>query len=99
MKRADANNSAAYDFWMIINNFHVDRLRGKLTASSALSYQEQLEAFKNDADVPIRLRACASLSLAYLPTEVSSLEKYIKVRASPTLIVDGGSRAIACGLL
>ena len=99
LKRADANNSAAYDFWMIINNFHVDRLRGKLTASSALSYQEQLEAFKNDTDVPIRLRACASLSLAYLPTEVSSLEKYIKVRASPTLIVDGGSRAIACGLL
>ena len=99
LKRADANNSAAYDFWMIINNFHVDRLRGKLTASSALSYQEQLEAFKNEPDVPIRLRACASLSLAYLPTEVSSLEKYIKVRASPTLIVDGGSRAIACGLL
>ena len=99
LKRADANDSAAYDFWMIINNFHVDRLRGKLTASSALSYQEQLEAFKNDTDVPIRLRACASLSLAYLPTEVSSLEKYIKVRASPTLIVDGGSRAIACGLL
>ena len=99
LKRADANNSAAYDFWMIVGNFHVDRLRGRLTASSALSHQERLEAFSNDADCPIRLRALASLVLAYLPTEVSSMDKYMKVRASPTLIVDGGSRAIACGLL
>lgn len=93
LKRARPDNSAAYEIWSHIGNFHADRLRGALTASSALTYQERFEAIQNEPDMPSRLRSLSSLTLAYLPTQVSRLERYIKLRASGSVGAGG-----ICGL-
>jgi hypothetical protein len=93
LKRARPDNSAAYEIWSHIGNFHADRLRGALTASSALTYQERFEAIQNEPDMPSRLRSLSSLTLAYLPTQVSRLERYIKLRASGSVAAGG-----ICGL-